>query len=254
MFAGLPSRLCPAASGNEWQKDRQFHALNAEAELVEVKALRGGRECLVTNTDVVVGDVLLVDTGDRVVADGIVVEAHGLTIDEARVLTLPHTLCHGFWRHSPWVPWSTALLLMRPDRQLMRGRPQQGPCCTSAKWHRRLQQGPAWVSFAGCNASQTPAWAHYDPVWAQPQTFRLASLYCMTVIAAGTAYAVISLAFKKYRHDRHVEPGSSVTAWAHSVLSKQSQGAGLRVRASFVQRSPGRYQLCLPARVMVQVC
>ena len=50
--------------------------------------MRGGRECLVTNTDVVVGDVLLLDTGDRVVADGIAVEAHGLTIDEARALAL----------------------------------------------------------------------------------------------------------------------------------------------------------------------
>lgn len=78
-----------AASGNDWQKDRQFHALNAVADLVEVKALRGGHECLVTNTDVVVGDILLLDTGDRVVADGIAVEAHGLTIDEvtARVHT-----------------------------------------------------------------------------------------------------------------------------------------------------------------------
>lgn len=73
-----------AASGNDWQKDRQFHALNAVADLVEVKALRGGHECLVTNTDVVVGDILLLDTGDRVVADGIAVETHGLTIDEVR--------------------------------------------------------------------------------------------------------------------------------------------------------------------------
>ena len=78
---GQPVWGC-AASGNDWQKDRQFHALNAVADLVEVKALRGGHECLVTNTDVVVGDILLLDTGDRVVADGIAVEAHGLTIDE----------------------------------------------------------------------------------------------------------------------------------------------------------------------------
>lgn len=100
-LAKLTMWMRPAASGNEWQKDRQFHALNAEAGLVEVKAVRGGRECLVTNTGVVVGDVLLLDTGDRVVADGIAVEAHGLTIDEARALALvgapvlAHTL--GFW-------------------------------------------------------------------------------------------------------------------------------------------------------------
>ncbi len=52
--------------------------------MVEVKAVRGGHECLVVNEDVVVGDVLLLDTGDRVAADGLAFEAHGLTIDEAR--------------------------------------------------------------------------------------------------------------------------------------------------------------------------
>ncbi len=46
--------------------------------------MRGGRECLVTNTDVVVGDVLVLDTGDKLVADGVAVEAFGLVIDEAR--------------------------------------------------------------------------------------------------------------------------------------------------------------------------
>ena len=69
--------------------------------------MRGGRECLVTNTDVVVGDVLLLDTGDRVVADGIAVEAHGLTIDEARALALALTgpcmctPCRGSLGHTP---------------------------------------------------------------------------------------------------------------------------------------------------------
>ena len=38
---------------------------------------------LVTNTDVVVGDILLLDTGDKVVADGLVVESYGLVLDEA---------------------------------------------------------------------------------------------------------------------------------------------------------------------------
>ena len=30
-----------------------------------------------------VGDVLILDTGDKVVADGVLLEAHGLVIDEA---------------------------------------------------------------------------------------------------------------------------------------------------------------------------
>ena len=75
--------LC-AASGNDYQKDQQFRKLNKEKDSIEVKAVRGGLECLVTNTDVVVGDILLLDTGDKLVADGIAVEAFGLVIDEAR--------------------------------------------------------------------------------------------------------------------------------------------------------------------------
>ena len=73
-----------AASGNDYQKDQQFRKLNKEKDSIEVKAVRGGVECLVTNTDVVVGDILLLDTGDKLVADGIAVEAFGLVIDEAR--------------------------------------------------------------------------------------------------------------------------------------------------------------------------
>ena len=77
-------RVLCAASGNDYQKDQQFRKLNKEKDSIEVKAVRGGLECLVTNTDVVVGDILLLDTGDKLVADGIAVEAFGLVIDEAQ--------------------------------------------------------------------------------------------------------------------------------------------------------------------------
>jgi len=79
-----PPARARAASGNDYQKDQQFRKLNKEKDTIEVKAVRGGRECLVTNTDVVVGDVLVLDTGDKLVADGVAVEAFGLVIDEAR--------------------------------------------------------------------------------------------------------------------------------------------------------------------------
>lgn len=38
---------------------------------------------LVKNTEVVVGDLLLLDTGDKLIADGVLVETHGLVVDEA---------------------------------------------------------------------------------------------------------------------------------------------------------------------------
>ncbi|GAB4816684.1 hypothetical protein N2152v2_003730 [Parachlorella kessleri] len=65
-------------AGNDWHKDRQFRKLNQQKETIEVKVVRNGKEQLV-----VVGDLLVLDTGDKVVADGYVIEAHGLVIDEA---------------------------------------------------------------------------------------------------------------------------------------------------------------------------
>lgn len=45
--------------------------------------LRNGDETLVPNTDVLVGDVLLLDTGDKVPADGVVFQSFDLVADEA---------------------------------------------------------------------------------------------------------------------------------------------------------------------------
>ncbi len=40
-------------------------------------------QVLVPNTEVVVGDVMFLDTGDKVIADGIVIDSQGLVLDEA---------------------------------------------------------------------------------------------------------------------------------------------------------------------------
>ena len=45
--------------------------------------LRGGDTVLVPNTDVVVGDVMLLNTGDKLIADGLMLDGHHLVIDEA---------------------------------------------------------------------------------------------------------------------------------------------------------------------------
>lgn len=59
---------------NDWGKDRQFQELNALQEVIEVKVVRGGQQVIVPNTNVVVGDLLLLEAGDKVVADGYMVE------------------------------------------------------------------------------------------------------------------------------------------------------------------------------------
>ncbi|EFN57544.1 hypothetical protein CHLNCDRAFT_6358, partial [Chlorella variabilis] len=68
---------------NDWNKDRQFQKLNAQKDIIEVKVMRGGKELTIPNHDVVVGDVMLLDTGDKIIADGFTIEVHGLVVDEA---------------------------------------------------------------------------------------------------------------------------------------------------------------------------
>lgn len=72
-----------AASGNDYQKDKQFRKLNAAKDNIKVKVVRDGQQLLVDNGEVVVGDLLQLDTGDKIVADGITTEFHGLVVDEA---------------------------------------------------------------------------------------------------------------------------------------------------------------------------
>lgn len=68
---------------NDYQKELQFRQLNAEKDAIMVKVLRDGKEAVVGNHELVVGDVMILDTGDKVVADGVEIDGHGLIIDEA---------------------------------------------------------------------------------------------------------------------------------------------------------------------------
>lgn len=72
-----------SGAGNDYQKDQQFRKLNEQKEVFDVTVIRGGKECLVKNSELVVGDVLILNAGDRVTADGALFEAHDLVIDEA---------------------------------------------------------------------------------------------------------------------------------------------------------------------------
>lgn len=72
-----------AGAGNDYQKDLQFKKLNAEKDSIDVKVVRDGKESLIPNTDMLVGDVAILDTGDKVPADGIVFQVYGLVADEA---------------------------------------------------------------------------------------------------------------------------------------------------------------------------
>ncbi len=67
----------------EGKSAKAFEALNRINEDTLVKALRGGEPQLIAQRDIVVGDILLVETGDKLVADGRLIESNDLSVDES---------------------------------------------------------------------------------------------------------------------------------------------------------------------------
>lgn len=68
---------------NNYNKERQFRKLNAVKEDVEVIAIRGGRNVSVNVKDLVVGDIVVLNAGDRVPADGVLVKGSDVSVNES---------------------------------------------------------------------------------------------------------------------------------------------------------------------------
>lgn len=67
----------------EGRSEKAFEALNQINEDVQVKVMRGGSVTLISQKDLVVGDIMEVATGDMIPADGRVIESLGLRVDES---------------------------------------------------------------------------------------------------------------------------------------------------------------------------
>ena len=48
-----------------------------------MKVLRDGQESLIPNTEILVGDIAILDTGDKIPADGVAFQLYDLVVDEA---------------------------------------------------------------------------------------------------------------------------------------------------------------------------
>ncbi|KAI8878784.1 PMCA-type calcium-translocating P-type ATPase [Backusella circina FSU 941] len=70
-------------SVNDFQKERQFQKLNAKKEDRLVKATRDSTTSLISVHDIQVGDLLHLEPGDIVAADGIFIEGHNVRCDES---------------------------------------------------------------------------------------------------------------------------------------------------------------------------
>jgi len=67
---------------NDYQKEKQFRDLNAQKDNVDVTVLRDGVTTEVSTHDLVVGDIVLLSTGDVLPADGMVIARNDLAINE----------------------------------------------------------------------------------------------------------------------------------------------------------------------------
>ncbi|KAH0844206.1 Calcium-transporting ATPase 2 [Fonsecaea pedrosoi] len=70
-------------AANDWQKERQFVKLNKRKDDREVKVIRSGKSIQVSVHDITAGDVLHLEPGDAVPADGIFISGHGVKCDES---------------------------------------------------------------------------------------------------------------------------------------------------------------------------
>lgn len=68
---------------NDYRREKQFVALNAKKDDRQVKAIRSGKSVMISVFDVMVGDILHLESGDSIPADGILVGGHGIRCDES---------------------------------------------------------------------------------------------------------------------------------------------------------------------------
>lgn len=73
----------------EWDAEQRFRRLNRINDDLPVKVLRGGRMCSIPQHEVVVGDYVVVESGDTVPADGELTESLSLKVNESTLTGEP---------------------------------------------------------------------------------------------------------------------------------------------------------------------
>ena len=67
----------------EGKSAKAFEALNKINEDTLIKAIRNGEPQLITQKEIVVGDIIMIETGDKIVADGRLFSSNDLSVDES---------------------------------------------------------------------------------------------------------------------------------------------------------------------------
>ena len=67
----------------EGKSAKAFEALNKINEDTLIKVIRNGEPQLITKKEIVVGDIIMIETGDKIVADGRLFSSNDLSVDES---------------------------------------------------------------------------------------------------------------------------------------------------------------------------
>lgn len=67
----------------EGKSQKAFEALGKVYDKISIKVIRDGVEMVVPKEEIVCGDVVLVEAGNKIIADGRLIESVGLTVDES---------------------------------------------------------------------------------------------------------------------------------------------------------------------------
>jgi len=78
----------------EYKADCEFKLLNKAGDDTEVQVVRDGRNTCIRKRDVVVGDIVVLHTGDEIPADGLLIWGTGLSVDESSLTGEPVTDKH----------------------------------------------------------------------------------------------------------------------------------------------------------------
>lgn len=67
----------------EGSSQKAFESLNKIYDNVAVRVIRSGKTLIISQSEIVVGDLIIIESGDKIVADGRLVESKELTVDES---------------------------------------------------------------------------------------------------------------------------------------------------------------------------
>eukprot|EP00596_Hydrurales_sp_CCMP1899_P000185 CAMPEP_0119037592 /NCGR_PEP_ID=MMETSP1177-20130426/6038_1 /TAXON_ID=2985 /ORGANISM="Ochromonas sp, Strain CCMP1899" /LENGTH=1002 /DNA_ID=CAMNT_0006999077 /DNA_START=43 /DNA_END=3048 /DNA_ORIENTATION=- len=81
LFAVLLVALVTAT--NDYRKESQFRKLNAQKDDIEIGVIRGGVSININVHDLVVGDIVRLNAGDKVPSDGLLVDGSDVTCNES---------------------------------------------------------------------------------------------------------------------------------------------------------------------------